>query len=251
MQGASLSALLSRRLRDGLLPARRLLSRAVLVYEERHFRELAVGALYGALTAEAGRLRDEVRALEERVIMRVDIVLQELWRRTEGVGARQATELQRLAARVGELEASGNAQAPELERLARQMADVHRLASDVAALHMSPERLPALTLNGQPEEDLTDLLNGLRRDLEAGGTALITYARGEAREALATGLTAAGLEAVRWLPPEADRPPLAGVSSDLDDPAVQEIATAINALVAQLNKALQAPQAPGVVVRRA
>lgn len=248
-------SLLSRRLRDSLLPARRVLSRAVLVYEERHFRELAVGALYGALAAEAGRLRDEIRALEERVIMRVDIVLEELWRRTEGVGARQATELQRLAARVAELEAQGATQAPELERLARQMAEVHRLAGELAGLHslLPPEsgRQVVASVNGRRGADLAALLAGVASQLEPGATAVIADPDGASRESLASGLPAAGLEIVEWLSPAPDRPPLAGVTTDLTDPAVREIAAAINGLVAQINDAPQVPQGPGVVVRLA
>lgn len=248
-------SLLSRRLRDSLLPARRVLSRAVLVYEERHFRELAVGAVYGALAAEAGRLRDEIRALEERVIMRVDIVLEELWRRTEGVGARQATQLQRLAARVAELEAQGSTQAPELGRLARQMAEVHRLAGEVAGLHAltHPESDPqvVVSVNGRSDDDLTALLAGVASQLAPGATAVIADPDGASRESLASGAPAAGLEIVEWLPPAPDRPPLAGVTTDLSDPAVREIAVAINALVAQINNALHAPQEPGVVVRLA
>ncbi|HEU5001818.1 MAG TPA: hypothetical protein VFW71_03440 [Actinomycetota bacterium] len=242
-----MTSLLSQRVRDALLPARRLLSRAVLVYEERHFRELAVGALYGALAAEAGRLRDEVRALEERVIMRVDIVLEELWRRTEGVGARQATELQRLAARVAELEAQGSAQAPELERLARQMAEVHRLAGEVGALRAGGQMV--VSLNGQG--DLEPLLAGVASQLAPGATAVIHYAGAASRESLASGISGAGLEIVEWLTPSPEQPPLAGVTTELSDPAILRIATAINGLVAQLNDTLHAPREPGVVVRLA
>jgi hypothetical protein len=125
------------RAQRSLLPVRRMLSRVALVYEERHFRDLAIGAVYGALAAEARKIHDDMRWLEERIILRVDIVLEELWRRTEGVGARQATELQRLAARLSELQQSTAEQAPELARLATQMADVHRLATEVAEIRRS------------------------------------------------------------------------------------------------------------------
>ena len=129
-----LPAHLASRLQESLLPARRMLSRAALVYEERHFREVAVNGVAAALSAEAHKIRDEMRSLEERIILRVDIVMEELWRRTEGVGARQATELQRLAARLDDARQASAAQAPELARLATQMAEVHRLATDVAEI---------------------------------------------------------------------------------------------------------------------
>ena len=141
--GSTLAAALFARLQDSLLPARRMLSRAVLVYEERHFREVAVTSVYAALSAEAAKVRDELRSLEERIILRADIVMEELWRRTEAAGARQATELQRLAGRVGELQQAAAEQAPDLARLATQMSEVHRLASEVAEIRRRATASPA------------------------------------------------------------------------------------------------------------
>lgn len=135
-----------------LLPARRMLSRAALVYEERHFREIAVKAVETALLGEIGKVRDEIRALEERIILRVDIVMEELWRRSEGAGARQATELQRLGARLEHLQEHSATQAPELARLARQMADVQRLAAEVSDLRRQAGAPgPLLTALGRPQ----------------------------------------------------------------------------------------------------
>ena len=110
-------------LQDALLPLRRTLSRAALVYEERHFRDIAVNDVYNELEAEATKLQADLKSLEERVIIRVDTLMEELWRRMEGVGARQATEIQRLAAQVEELRARTEAQLAEIQRLAAGSAE--------------------------------------------------------------------------------------------------------------------------------
>jgi hypothetical protein len=141
-----------------LLPARRLLSRAVLVYEERHFREVAIAGTYAALAAEAKKLRDEARSLEERIILRADIVMEELWRRTEGLGARQATELQRLTGRLDDLQHAVERHAPELARLSAQMAEVHRLASEMAEIRRQARDSGALAAGSGP----------LRAEIERG-----------------------------------------------------------------------------------
>lgn len=130
------------------LPVRRAASRVALVYEERHFRQLAVTGLYDALAAQSARVGEAMRGLEERVILRVDILMEELWRRTESVGARQATELQRLAARLQEVATRTGSQDAELAGLARQMAEVHQLASEMAELRLlsapaAPAPVPA------------------------------------------------------------------------------------------------------------
>jgi len=110
-------------LQDALLPLRRTLSRAALVYEERHFRDIAVNDVYNELEAEATKLQADLKSLEERVIIRVDTLMEELWRRMEGVGARQATEIQRLAAQVEDLRARTEAQLAEIQRLALRPAE--------------------------------------------------------------------------------------------------------------------------------
>src|ERR1700704_1512188 len=130
-------ARLGGKLQDSLLPVRRMLSRAVLVYEERHFREVAVEGVYGALAAEGRKLRSELKSLEERAIIRLDILMEELWRRMEGVGARQATEIQRLSARIDHLQEQSAGQVPELQRLAAQMAEAQAMASEVAAIRLA------------------------------------------------------------------------------------------------------------------
>ncbi|MGH2717678.1 MAG: hypothetical protein ACRDJU_03725 [Actinomycetota bacterium] len=147
------AAILLARVQHSLLPARRMLSRAVLVYEERHFRELAVSSVLAALGTEAAKIRDEVRSLEERIILRADIVMEELWRRTEAVGARQATELQRLTRRVTQLQEEHAEKAPELAHLANQMSEVHRLATEVAEIRRQS--------GGPPGPVLAELERGL------------------------------------------------------------------------------------------
>lgn len=329
-----------------------MISRAALVYEERHFRELAVRGVQNALQTEAIKLRDDLRSLEERVILRADIVLEELWRRTEGAGARQATALQRLAGRVDDLELAGSVQAPELARLANQMAEVHRLATEVAEIRRSAEAggggaasgtiadelsrsLPAPVQRlepylkffevGPPVVDLApgqsefvrlateaglaasglpsssgdaleylgsvepgslggifcpSLVDGLDLDtigellllvaqaLVPGGVAVIESANPASftrylsalrhperptprfPEQLAAVAADAGLEVeeCRYSPPPSRH--LAGVSRDLADPALAEVADGINGLVAQLNELLYGPQDYALVLRR-
>jgi hypothetical protein len=132
------AARMARQVQGYLLPVRRMLSRAVLVYEEAHFRDVAVDKAYRAAVGEVRKVRDEMRGLEERVVLRVDILMEELWRRTEGVGARQATEIQRLAARLNDVAGATPVQMDELRRLSVQMAEVHQLAAQVAELRMGP-----------------------------------------------------------------------------------------------------------------
>src|ERR1700704_1334032 len=114
-----------------------MLSRAVLVYEERHFRDVAVQGVYGALAAEGKKIRIELKSLEERAIIRLDTLMEELWRRMEGVGARQATEIQRLSARIDHLQAQSAGQVPDFQRLAAQMAEAQAMAAEVAAIRLS------------------------------------------------------------------------------------------------------------------
>jgi hypothetical protein len=114
-----------------------MLSRAVLVYEEKHFRDVAVDGVYSALATEAKKLRGELKSLEERAIIRLDILMEELWRRMEGVGARQATEIQRLSARLDDLQSQSAGQVSEFQRLAAQMAEAQAMAEEVAAIRIS------------------------------------------------------------------------------------------------------------------
>lgn len=114
-----------------------MLSRAALVYEERHFRDVAVAGVYTALAAEAKKLRGDLKSLEERAIIRLDTLMEELWRRMEGVGARQATEIQRLSARLDTLQQQSAGQMPEILRLAAQMAEAQAMAAEVAAMRLS------------------------------------------------------------------------------------------------------------------
>jgi hypothetical protein len=67
----------------------------------------------------------------------LDILMEELWRRMEGVGARQATEIQRLSARVDHLQEQTAGQVPEFQRLAAQMAQAQAMAEEVAAIRLS------------------------------------------------------------------------------------------------------------------
>ena len=265
-------AQMRRRLQAGLLPVRRMLSRAVLVYEERHFRDIAVGAVYAALASEARKIRDEMIDLEERVVLRVDILMEELWRRTEGVGARQATEVQRLAARLSELATRTEVAVPELHRLAVQMAEAHRLAGEAAGLacgEASPgpgpvsdlDQLedPTAHLAGLPEgslgaarslagaaalapEDQGALVTALARALRPGGAAL--FGRAGPDGPLAGLAREAGLQVEESHTPEAGL-----VNAELADPALRLIAETINALADQLNQARRA-QGALLVVRK-
>ncbi len=343
----TLPAVLLVRLQRALLPARRVLSRAVLVYEERHFRELAVKSVYAALSAEAAKIRDDLRALEERVILRADIVMEELWRRTEAVGARQTTELQRLSDRVGELQREAAEKSPQLTRLVTQMSEVHRLATEIAdirrlagnaagsglliaelerGLPIPPEQrlepylkyfqhlAPVLDLRagagdfsrlasaagievaGLPAESAptdylaalqpaalgglfcdhvvdtlpdcaaSDLLRAARQALEPAGIAIVetanpsSLARRLAAERtrctlrtpdqLAALATDAGLEVDECrFGPQPSRH-LNGVTPGATDPAIQEVADGINALVAQLNELLYGPQDYALILHR-
>ena len=159
----SVRARLTAQLAGAALPLRRTLSRVVLVYEERYFRDVAVNGVYAALAAQGAKLGDSLRGIEERVVQRVDILMEELWRRTESVGARQATELQRLAARLQHVERSSQAQAPELEHLARSMAEVHQLAAEMAAI-----RLLGVSVATDPRAARATVRGPLMAELERG-----------------------------------------------------------------------------------
>lgn len=340
------------RVASAILPLRRALSRAALVYEERYFRDQAVNGVYTALAAQGARVGETLRGLEERVILRVDILMEELWRRTESVGARQATELQRLAARLQQLERAAESRPPELERLARQMAEVHQLAAELAELRQlgpnlgaelqagggaarSPlvadllrgirpppqvrwephikhlhglapvvalgsgsaefvilageagvdayeaantsehlAALPASSLAGaffslvaQPmtapvlDATLRELARALQPDgvaviesanpasfasfLEASGRNIVPAPDHLADQAILAGLE---VEECHYAPLPARH--LAGVSSDLSDPSLREIAAGVNDLVAQLNDVLYGPQEYVLILRR-
>ncbi len=286
-----------------------MLSRAALVYEERHFRDVAVNGVYAALATEAKKLRGELKSLEERAIIRVDTLMEELWRRMEGVGARQATEIQRLAARMNHLEAQTDGQLPEIRRLATQMAEAQRMAAEVAAIRTpggsAPDAaarweasvkqlhglgpvadlaggrggfleaarsagLAAYAVDGDPLRHLEgvadeslggafcgrthnsgigDLMAGLARTLRPGGVVIFDTSDAVPLDLLAAA-RAAGFEVEdngSALPVEAR---LAGVSPELSDPTLREIALGINGLVAQLNNVLYGPTEHGLVARR-
>src|ERR1700704_2399139 len=104
-----------------------MLSRAVLVYEERHFREVAVEGVYSALAAEGKKLRGELKSLEERAIIRLDTLMEELWRRMEGVGARRARPAGR---------------APEPQRPAAQRAEAGAMGAGVAEIRLPSGAAP-------------------------------------------------------------------------------------------------------------
>src|SRR5258708_4519944 len=111
-----------------------MLSRAALVYEERHFRDVAVDKVYSALGDEAKKLRGDLKSLEERAIIGLDPLGGGLGRRVGGVGAGRATEIQRLSARLDQLQEQSAAQVPEIQRLAAQMAEAQAMAAEVAAI---------------------------------------------------------------------------------------------------------------------
>jgi hypothetical protein len=287
-----------------------MLSRAALVYEERHFRDVAVNGVYSALAAEGKRLRAELKSLEERAIIRVDTLMEELWRRMEGVGARQATEIQRLSARLDDMASQTAGQVPEIRRLAEQMAGVQTMAAEVAAIRLaggSPALDPAprweayvkqfqglepvadlaggqhgfleaariagvaaYAADGDPIEHLAgvadrslggafcgelpgarvdDLMAGLARTLRPGGVAIF-----ETSEAAPPGLAAAARAAGLEMEDNGSSLPLngrlAGVSAELSDPALREIALGINGLVARLNDVLYGPREHGLIARR-
>ena len=308
MQTATPLSRLGRKLQDSFLPVRRMLSRAVLVYEERHFRDVAVEGLYSALAAEAKKLRTELKSLEERAIIRLDILMEELWRRMEGVGARQATEIQRLSARLDHLQEKTAGQVPEFQRLAAQMAQAQTMAEEVAAIRLSGgsaapdpaarweayvkefhalEPVADLTAGGfgevattaglavyvvdgdpvqhlrgvadgslggafcgeVPENRLGDLMAQLARVLRPGGVAIF-----ETSDAAPPGLSAAASAAGLDIEDNGSTLPiegrLGGVSAELSDPALREIAHGINGLVARLNDVLYGPQEHGLVARR-
>jgi hypothetical protein len=286
-----------------------MLSRAVLVYEERHYRDVAVQGVYGALAAEGKKIRIELKSLEERAIIRLDTLMEELWRRMEGVGARQATEIQRLSARIDHLQAQSAGQVPDFQRLAAQMAEAQAMAAEVAAIRLSggsaasdpaarweayvkelqgfepvadltgdggflevatTAGLDAYAVNGDPvqhlrgaadgslggafcgevpENGVGDLMAELSRALRPGGLAIF-----ETSDAVPPGLSVAARAAGLDVEDNGSSLPLdgrlGGVSVELSDPALQEIALGINGLVARLNDVLYGPQEHGLVARR-
>ncbi|MCW3045089.1 MAG: hypothetical protein JWL57_3247 [Actinobacteria bacterium] len=286
-----------------------MLSRAVLVYEERHFRDVAVEGVYSALAAEARKLRIELKSLEERAIIRLDILMEELWRRMEGVGARQATEIQRLSARLDDLQAQSAGRVPEFQRLAAQMAEAQAMAAEVAAIRLSggsaaPDPtarweayvkelqgfepvadltaaggflevastagLAAYVVDGDPvqhlrsvadgtlggafcgevpEQRVADLMAELSRALRPGGVAIF-----ETSDAVPPALSVAARAAGLDIEDNGSSLPLdgrlGGVSEELSDPALREIALGINGLVGRLNDVLHGPQEHGLVARR-
>lgn len=159
---ADVRARLASKLAEAALPVRRALARVALVNEERYFRDVAVDAVYAVLATQATKLAETVRGVEERVILRVDILMEELWRRTESVGARQATELQRLAARVTEVQHDSETRSVDLHRLALQMAEVHQLAGEVSEIRQLG---PALLT---PPGELPHARGTLAAELERG-----------------------------------------------------------------------------------
>jgi hypothetical protein len=286
-----------------------MLSRAALVYEERHFRDVAVDGVYSTLAAEAKKLRTEVKSLEERAIIRLDTLMEELWRRMEGVGARQATEIQRLSARIDQLQAQSAGQVPELQRLVAQMAEAQAMAAEVAAIRLSRggasepaarweayvkefqglEPVADLTggggflevatnggvavyaAGGDPVEHLLgveeaslggafcgevangamhDLMAGLARALRPGGVAIFETGDAVPPGGLLAEARASGLEVEDNGSSLALDGRLAGVSAELSDPALRDIALGINGLVARLNDVLYGPREHGVVARR-
>ena len=327
---------LGKKLQDSVLPVRRMLSRAALVYEERHFRDVAVDGVYSALAAEGKKIRAELKSLEERAIVRVDILIEELWRRTEGVGARHATEIQRLAASLSRLQSQTAAQISELQHVAAQMAEAQQLAAEVARLRIRGGAAPAegrsrweplikhfqglepvahlgcgqgdfldlalsfdlaaygvdpdpeavarcreagldarqsdvvehlravepgslggafcsRTVDHLRDGSLGDLMVAVAGALRPGGVAIFEAPDAishQPADLLAAAARASGLEiddAGSPYPPDSRMP---GVSPDLSDPSLREIAHGINTLVAQLNDVLYGPQDHALVARR-
>lgn len=284
----AMAARLARQVQGYLLPARRMLSRAVLVYEERHFRDVAVGRVSSALVEEVQKVRDEIRGLEERVVLRVDILMEELWRRTEGAGARQATEIQRLAARLAEVAGAASVQAEEIRRLVAQMAEAKHLAAHIAGLRGAGAAGQDAGWAGHralldglgPVADLDEVADAGDHlgSLDAGSLAgavsrhrvhrLAPEAQKALMDALAQALRAGGVGVFAVAGPGdalasaaeasgliAEHPgatpvPFARVGTELADPALREIAEGLNALVDRLNRARDGDEAGVLVVRK-
>ena len=100
-----------------------------------------------------------------------------------------------------------------------------------------------------PENRLGDLMAQLARALRPGGVAIF-----ETGDAAPPGLSAAASAAGLEIEDNGSTLPLdgrlGGVSAELSDPALREIAFGINGLVARLNDVLYGPQEHGLVARR-